>query len=352
MESLLCSDQMQRVWGDPMAAAGQSPDRQIERLPELLTEKSGSEVVGQTLHSSEAEMHEPEGSWLQELRSPGDRVPLPECDCGLSVHDREPRVAEQGAGAGSDRCERALRAGESPVGNTPRELPEPEASPRKVKVYDIVNAGPRHRFTVSGVLVHNCGYGGGVGALRAFGADKMGLTEDEMQDIVTQWRQASPAIPKFWQDAERAAKTAIQNPGRTTTLPCGVKYYRDADALRCKLPSGRVLSYWNARMENGRIVFMGQNQTTKKWEKTDTWGGKLVENIVQAFARDCLAVALIRLDAAGHKVVFHVHDEVIVEAAKQTELDEIVRIMDQPIDWAPGLLLRGEGYVTPFYMKD
>lgn len=352
VESLLRSDQMQRVWGDPMAAAGQSPDRQIERLPELLTEKSGSEVVGQTLHSSEAEMHEPEGSRLQELRSPGDRVPLPECDCGLSVHDREPRVAEQGAGAGSDRCERALRARESPVGNTSRELPEPEALPRKVKVYDIVNAGPRHRFTVSGVLVHNCGYGGGVGALKNFGADKMGLSEEEMQTIVGQWRQASPTIPKFWRDTENAAKRALQNPGRTYSLPCGVKYFRDADALRCKLPSGRVLSYWGARVENGGIVFMGQNQTTRKWEKTDTWGGKLVENIVQAFARDCLAVAMIRLDEAGYRVTFHVHDEVIVEAQDGSHLANVAEIMGQPIDWAPGLLLRGEGYVTPFYMKD
>lgn len=201
-----------------------------------------------------------------------------------------------------------------------------------------------------------CGYGGGVGALKAFGADKMGLTEEEMQDIVTQWRQASPTIPRFWRDTENAARRALENPGRTFTLPCGVKYMRDADALRCRLPSGRILSYWDARIEDYKdrasIVFMGQNQTTRKWEKTETWGGKLVENIVQAYARDCLAVALLRLDEAGYKITFHVHDEIIAEAPDGSRWEDMAEIMGRPIDWAPGLLLRGDGYDTKFYMKD
>lgn len=198
-----------------------------------------------------------------------------------------------------------------------------------------------------------CGYGGGVGALKAFGADKMGLTEEEMQDIVTQWRAASPTIPKFWRDVESAAIRAINNPGRMATVPCGVKYRMDDDALRCKLPSGRVLSYWGARLDtDGSICFMGQNQTTRKWEKTSTWGGKLVENIVQAYARDCLAVAMVRLAAEGWKICFHVHDEVIIEAPIGTSWEQVAEVMGRPIDWAPGLLLRGDGYSTPFYMKD
>lgn len=197
-----------------------------------------------------------------------------------------------------------------------------------------------------------CGYGGGPGALRAFGADKMGLTAQEMQDIVTQWRAASPTIPKFWRDTENAARNALENPGRTYTLPCGVKYRRDADALRCRLPSGRILSYWGARLEDGSITFMGQNQTTRKWERMDTWGGRLVENIVQAYARDCLAVALLRLDEAGYKITFHVHDEIIAEAPEDSHWEDMAEIMGRPIDWAPGLLLRGDGYATKFYMKD
>ena len=198
-----------------------------------------------------------------------------------------------------------------------------------------------------------CGYGGGVGALRAFGADKMGLTEEEMQDIVTQWRAASPSIPRFWRDAESAAVRAINNPGRTTTVPCGVKYRRDGDALRCRLPSGRILSYWDAKLDtDGSICFMGQNQTTRRWEKTGTWGGKLVENIVQAYARDCLAIAMVRLAEEGWKICFHVHDEVIVEAPIGTSWEQVAEVMGRPIDWAPGLLLRGDGYSTPFYRKD
>lgn len=198
-----------------------------------------------------------------------------------------------------------------------------------------------------------CGYGGGVGALKAFGADKMGLTEQEMQDIVTHWRIASPKIPRFWRDAEDAARRALDTCGRTYTLPCGVKYRRNAEALQCKLPSGRILSYWSAWLDDeGGIRFLGQNQTTRKWEKAETWGGKLVENIVQAYARDCLAVALDRLDKAGYNIVFHVHDEIIAEAPDGSRWEDMADIMGLPIDWAPGLLLRGDGYSTKFYRKD
>ena len=226
-----------------------------------------------------------------------------------------------------------------------------------------------------------CGYGGGVHALKAFGADKMGLTEEEMQDIVTQWRAASPTIPRLWRRVEDAAKAAMENPGRRCTvlrkqrdpsraalnesltggrgysqdfLAGGTvcTYWRDKDALRCKLPSGRILTYWDARLVDGGIEFMGQNQTTRKWERTQTWGGKLVENIVQAFARDCLAVAMVRLDEAGYAITFHVHDEIIAEAPDGSHWEDMAEIMGRPIDWAPGLLLRGDGYATKFYMKD
>jgi DNA polymerase len=97
---------------------------------------------------------------------------------------------------------------------------------------------------------------------------------------------------------------------------------------------------------------MGQNQTTRKWEKTETWGGKLVENIVQAYARDCLAVAMLRLDEAGYAITFHVHDEIVAEAPEGSRWEDMAEIMGRPIDWAPGLLLRGDGYETKFYMKD
>ena len=227
-----------------------------------------------------------------------------------------------------------------------------------------------------------CGYGGGVAALKAFGAEKMGLTETEMQDIVTQWRLASPTIPRLWRRIEDAARAALENPGRRCAvlrkyqdverarlneLRTGGRgysaefnaggavctFWRDRDALRCKLPSGRILTYWGARLDNeNKICFMGQNQTTRKWERTDTWGGKLVENIVQAFARDCLAVAIIRLEKAGFNICFHVHDEIVAEAPLGSRWEEMAEIMGRPIEWAPGLLLRADGYDTEFYMKD
>ena len=208
-----------------------------------------------------------------------------------------------------------------------------------------------------------CGYGGGVSALKAFGADKMGLTEQEMQDIVDQWRAASPTIPKLWRNVEKSAKFALEHPGRTVAVARPVarhgennivaEYWKDADALRCRLPSGRILTYWGARLDNdGSICFMGQNQTTRKWEKTGTWGGKLVENIVQAVTRDCLAEAMVKLDAAGYEIVFHVHDEVVIEAPDGSRWQDAADIMGEPISWAPGLLLRGDGYETKFYMKD
>lgn len=209
-----------------------------------------------------------------------------------------------------------------------------------------------------------CGYGGGVNALRAFGADKMGLSEEEMTEIVKQWRAASPSIPKFWKHTESAAVAALCQPGKEVRVcnPDGfgklmrliVTYWRDRDALRCRLPSGRILSYWGAHLDDdGAIRFMAQNQTTKKWELSQTWGGKLVENIVQAYARDCLAVAMLRLDAEGYKICFSVHDELIAEEPNGGRTwQEMAEIMGKPIPWAPGLILRADGYDTDFYKKD
>lgn len=175
-----------------------------------------------------------------------------------------------------------------------------------------------------------------------------------MEAIVKQWRNASPAIPRMWRDVEQAAVSAVRTPGRTFRGAGCVTYWRDADALRCRLPSGRVLSYWNPWLDDdGRLCFMAVNQTSHTWVQTSSWGGRLVENIVQAFARDCLAVAMLRLDAAGYKICFSVHDELIAEEPiGGRSWQDMAEIMGQPIDWAPGLLLRADGYETEFYMKD
>ena len=232
------------------------------------------------------------------------------------------------------------------------------AERKQKKTFDILNAGPRHRFTVSGVLVHNCGYQGGVGAMKRM--DKGGtIPEDELQSVVDQWRGANPNVVKLWRNCELAARTVIEE-HRTIRLKNGIAFGYINGNLFIKLPSGRKLCYWNTRLmmdpRDGRehIVYMGVNQETKQWGETETYGGKLVENITQAIARDCLAISMQRVAALGYNIVMHVHDEMIVDVPiEDTDaLDRINACMGEAIPWAPGLPLRGDGYETPFYMKD
>ncbi len=203
-----------------------------------------------------------------------------------------------------------------------------------------------------------CGYQGGVGAMKAMDRDGM-IPEEELQGIVDAWRAANPTIPKLWRTCELAAKTAIRE-HRTVRIRHGIAFSYVNGNLFVKLPGGRKLCYWGTRLRQddmtGResIVYMGVNQTTKQWQETETYGGKLVENIVQATARDCLAVAMTRVAALGYKIVMHVHDEMIVDVPIRDKdaLTVINKCMADPIDWAPGLPLKGDGYETPFYMKD
>ena len=156
---------------------------------------------------------------------------------------------------------------------------------RASRVYDIINAGTRHRFTVSGVLVHNCGYGGGVNALKAFGADKMGMTDEEMQDVVDKWRDSNANVAAWWKTMENAAVRAVARQVETVDKIGGITFAYENGVLFMKLPSGRRLAYWGAaygesRFQPGRktLSYMGVNQQTKKWSRVETWGGKLVEN--------------------------------------------------------------------------
>lgn len=203
-----------------------------------------------------------------------------------------------------------------------------------------------------------CGYQGGVGAMKRMDRDGA-IPEEELQGSVDAWRAANPTIPKLWRTCELAAKAAIQD-HRTVRIQRGIAFSYVNGNLFVKLPGGRKLCYWGTRIRRddmtGRdsIVYMGVNQTTKQWQETETYGGKLVENIVQATARDCLAVAMTRVAALGYKIVMHVHDEMIVDVPIEDKnaLATINKCMADPIDWAPGLPLKGDGYETPFYMKD
>lgn len=203
-----------------------------------------------------------------------------------------------------------------------------------------------------------CGYQGGIGAMKRM--DKGGtIPEEELQAVVDAWRAANPKIPKLWRTCELAAKTAIEE-HRTVRIAHGIAFSYINGNLFIKLPSGRKLCYWDTRLKldprDGRdhIVYMGVNQETKQWGETETYGGKLVENIVQATARDCLAVAMTRVSELGYKIVMHVHDEMIVDVPNEdTKAPAVINdIMSQPIDWAPGLPLKGDTYETPFYKKD
>ena len=208
------------------------------------------------------------------------------------------------------------------------------------------------------VAVLACGYQGGVGAMRAM--DRGGtIPDEELQSVVDQWRAANPHIVKLWRLYETAARTAIGE-RRSVRLRLGVVFSYRGGNLFIQLPSGRKLCYWGAKLKtdpkDGRehIVYMGVNQETKQWGEAETYGGKLVENVVQATARDCLAVAMRRVTAMGYQIVMHVHDEMVVDVPLEDK-DALARIneaMGEPIDWAPGLPLKGDGYETPFYRKD
>ena len=203
-----------------------------------------------------------------------------------------------------------------------------------------------------------CGYQGGVGAMKRM--DREGsIPEDELQAVVDSWRNANPKVVKLWRLCEIAVRTAIEE-HRTVRLQHGLEFSYINHNLFIKLPGGRKLCYWDTKLKmdprDGRehIVYMGVNQETKQWGETETYGGKLVENIVQATARDCLAVAMTRVSNLGYKIVMHVHDEMIVDVPVEDTgaLEAINACMAEPIDWAPGLPLKGDGYETTFYKKD
>ena len=201
-----------------------------------------------------------------------------------------------------------------------------------------------------------CGYGGGVNALKAFGADKMGLSEAAMQEIVDKWRERSPHIVAMWRDMEKAAKRAIRHKGVIVKYHHGVTFQTERGCLFMQLPSGRRLAYCqpSIKTEDGdhfqkdSITYKGVIQASGGWGAVYTWGGKIVENLVQATARDCLAMAMLRLDAAGYPIVMHVHDM----PEGKGSLADAVRIMCEPIPWAEGLLLNADGYETKYYRKD
>jgi DNA polymerase len=205
------------------------------------------------------------------------------------------------------------------------------------------------------------GYQGAIGALRQMGGESMGLSESEMEDIVKKWRAKNPQITSLWVQVEGAAIRAIKS-RKIVILPRfrNLEFFYDGKALMIKLPSGRSLFYQDASLTTNRwgkqsIRYKGLDQVTKKWWWIDSYGGKFVENIVQAIARDCLAYSMLRLKEERFEIVMHVHDEAVCEVPVHDAEDDLrimCEIMGEKIPWAEDLPLTADGYVTKFYKKD
>ncbi len=206
------------------------------------------------------------------------------------------------------------------------------------------------------------GYQGGVGALKAMGADKMGLSDPELQEIVQRWREANPKIVEFWRNVEEAARQAISNPMPDYWYTVqGLQFFldkaEDVSMLLIDLPNNRQLFYPNPKIEMNKkgfssITYDGLN-LAHSWGRLETYGGKLTENIVQAVARDCLAEAMTRLDNAGYQTVMHIHDEVVLDVPKEkADLDAAIQLMTMPIPWAQELPLDADGFIGSYYKKE
>ena len=222
------------------------------------------------------------------------------------------------------------------------------------------NAELRQRGKVAELAL---GYGGSIGAMKQM--DTSGtIPEEEISSIVQKWRMESPKIVRMWRACQDAACAVIlgETSKRVIRALQGLTFYKKTidgtPVLFIRLPSGRPIAYWDPKvMETDmgpRITYMTQNQTTRKWERAETYGGKLTENIVQSIARDCLAEKMMQMDRQGYDIVFHVHDEIILDVPREDKdaAEVIDAIMGEPIDWAPGLPLKGGTYECDFYRKD
>ena len=231
-----------------------------------------------------------------------------------------------------------------------------------VPIDRIKKGNPEYALRAKGKVAELAlGYQGSTGALINMGALKMGIPEEDLPDIVSRWRETNRRIRDLWYKMDAAAVQVISQ-GGSVGLNCLViarefDYNQNTDCMTITLPSGRKLYYIAPqlglnRWGNPSINYMGVNEKNK-WDRIETYGGKLVENCVQAIARDCLAQAIEHLEDAGIPVIFHIHDEVVIDCPPDTAtLEDVVQIMSHPIPWAPGLPLAADGWVGMFFKKD
>ena len=398
MEPLLCVDRMHRMQLEAVDATFQPYIRKIKWLSEMFSAQKNSALARKKTNRSKATLRKPKRCRIFQLRCKRDSVRFSFCDSGRFVSDKQVWHTRTGNGNRQDRRQWKLCSGKSQVCYSYRKQFEQaddrlntirpkllalcvqyhyskiiqrddtrrnysgcrkcrcgekkmlETHSRTARLYDIQNAGRHHRFTVSGKLVHNCGYGGSVGAMKAMGGSEM--SDAELKQIVTDWRTASPHIVQLWWDVENAAIKAVRD--KTETETHGIHFSYESGFLFIKLLSGRRLAYVKPRIGENRfggesVTYMGIGNQ-KKWERLETYSGKLVENIVQATARDLLFYSMQTL--SQYFIVGHIHDEMIIECPKDIKLDEICQQMAITPDWAKGLLLRADGYECSFYKKD
>lgn len=337
--------------------------RKVQRMSVLQSTQKNTSVVRSEIYGSQAALHESEGYQLQKLWSKGHKILVRVGARSGIVDDRKLWPTWKRNGNRPNRCKRQLRSWKSALGYTSTELSKSAKILGIRDVYDIKNCGPRHRFVVSGRLVHNCGYQGGTGALTAMGALDMGLNEEDLKDIIQRWRQASPNIVKFWYTVEKAAVYTVTT-GNPMTIDHGITFRLEVDPfygyryMTIELPSGRKLFYPDPHIKLNNFdkeAVHFKTQLNNAWVTESTYGGKLVENITQAVARDCLALTLMRLSENGLPAIMHIHDEAVIEVPKDEAseyLDIVEKTFALPIPWAEGLVLTAAGFTNDYYMKD
>jgi DNA polymerase len=401
LESLLCANEMYGMRKHTVAKSLQSDIRQVKGMPILFTKASGSFMASKTLSSGKTTMHQPKRLKLQKLRSKKHLLALRFNHGSRNLDSSKCRECQKRLGVRSNRHKRSLRKRKYPIcssrcqskqqtkcrvnslgtkvlalcekrynqdvikrydsrrnhlkcrNSCSKKAEELALNRSKARVYDIRNAGRHHRFTVSGKLVHNCGYGGSVGALKAMGALEMGLSEEELPNLVSAWRATNPNIVMLWQDVDWAAMATVRERSRKKEVEnIGFRY--ESGMLIITLPSGRELFYARPRIEENRfggesITYEGVG-TGKRWERIETYGAKLVENIVQAISRDILCSALMTFNYSD--IVMHVHDEIVIEADPRMSIQAVCEQMSRTPIWAEGLKLDADGFTCSFYRKD
>jgi len=403
MESLLCTDSKCQLQKNSMDPSWQSKNWEIKRMSAVFQTKANPQMARSSIDRGKAQMPDKNSSPIPKVWRKRNRVQIQFNFGGGSLDSCQCKKCKKRIGTRSNQQQRPLRKRKHTICQKrsqsreqriysfnkvePRVLAvcakcsdkeirswnESESNHQssrrccesqkkklainrsETRVYDIRDAGRYHRFTVSGKLVHNCGYGGGVGALKSMGALEMGVEEHELQGLIDNWRRANSNIVKFWWDVDKMAIKAVKQ--RTRTRAHGIVFTYKSGMLFVTLPSGRKLVYVKPKLRLNKFGREGLTYegigTNRKWERIETYGPKIVENIVQAASRDLLAEAMLRLERQGFSIVAHVHDEVVCEVPKgKSSVEEVCSIMSESPKWTEGLPLNADGYECDFYQKD